>query len=43
MPIFTIGCISAFPTGEVREVKVANEAYAICNIAGELHALRGTR
>jgi nitrite reductase (NADH) small subunit len=41
MPIFTIGCISAFPTGEVREVKAANEVYAICNIAGELHALRG--
>jgi nitrite reductase (NADH) small subunit len=27
--------------GEVREVKVANEPYAICNVGGELHALRG--
>jgi nitrite reductase/ring-hydroxylating ferredoxin subunit len=41
MPFFTIGSISAFPMGEMREVTVANEPYAICNVAGELHAIRG--
>jgi nitrite reductase (NADH) small subunit len=41
MPFFTIGSILAFPKGEMREVTVANVPYAICNVAGELHAIRG--
>ena len=41
MSLFRIGEISAFPSGEVREVRVCGEPYAICNVDGELHAVHG--
>ena len=41
MSLFRIGEISSFPTGEVREVRVSGEPYAICNVGGELHAVHG--
>jgi nitrite reductase/ring-hydroxylating ferredoxin subunit len=41
MPLFRIGDISLFPSGEVREVKVSGEPFAVCNVAGSLHAVRG--
>ena len=41
MPLFQIGELSAFPTGEVREVRVGGEPYAICNVDGVLHAVYG--
>jgi nitrite reductase (NADH) small subunit len=33
--------MSAFPCGEVREVIVNGEPFAICNVADRIHALRG--
>ena len=41
MSIFQIGEMSSFPTGEVREVVVGGEPYAICNVEGILHAVHG--
>ena len=41
MSLFRIGELSTFPTGEVREVHVSGEPYAVCNVDGELHAVHG--
>jgi nitrite reductase (NADH) small subunit len=41
MSIVPIGELSSFPTGEVREVSIGNEPYAICNVDGQLHAVSG--
>lgn len=41
MSIIPIGDLSSFPAGEVREVHAAGEPFAICNVAGELHAVSG--
>ncbi|MEO8127342.1 MAG: Rieske (2Fe-2S) protein [Bryobacteraceae bacterium] len=41
MPLYPIGEITAFPIGEVREIHVGGEPYAICNVGGELHAVSG--
>jgi nitrite reductase (NADH) small subunit len=41
MAVIPVGSISLFPDGEVREVYVGGEPFAICNVAGGLHALRG--
>ena len=41
MSICNIGQISAFPDGDVREVYAGGEPFAICNVDGQLHAVRG--
>ena len=41
MPLVPVGKLSAFPNGTVTEVLVADQPYAICNLAGTLRALSG--
>ena len=41
MPLIPIGALSSFPSGEVREVRHAGQPFAVCNVAGELHVVRG--
>jgi nitrite reductase (NADH) small subunit len=41
MTSFSVGNVSSFPDGEVREVHVGGEPFAICNVNGQLHAVRG--
>jgi nitrite reductase/ring-hydroxylating ferredoxin subunit len=41
MAMTSVGSISLFPDCEVREVYAGGEPFAICNVAGELHAVRG--
>ncbi|MBZ5605712.1 MAG: Rieske (2Fe-2S) protein [Acidobacteriia bacterium] len=42
MPFVKIGDVAALPPGQVMEAEVAGNAYAICNVNGELFALDGT-
>jgi len=41
MALISIGDLTSFPSGEVREVLHSGEPFAICNVDGELHAVRG--
>src|SRR5438270_6909732 len=41
MPLVKIGPLSALPPGSVMQAAVGEETFAICNSAGELHALDG--
>ena len=41
MAFVKVGSISALPPGSVMEVVLGEDSYAICNQAGELHALAG--
>jgi nitrite reductase (NADH) small subunit len=41
MPFVKVGALSALPPGTVMEAEVAGNTYAVCNIAGELHAYEG--
>jgi nitrite reductase (NADH) small subunit len=42
MSFFPIGSAGLFPTDAVREVRVAGEPFAVCNVNGTLHAVSGT-
>ena len=42
MAFVKVGSVSALPVGAVMEVTIGEDAYAICNLNGELHALWGT-
>ena len=42
MAFVKVGSISELPPGSVMEVMLGDDAYAICNRNGELHALWGT-
>jgi nitrite reductase (NADH) small subunit len=41
MAFVKVGSLSTLPPGSVTEVTLGEKSYAICNIAGELHALDG--
>ena len=41
MPFVKVASASALPPGSLMEVVVDNYPYAICNSAGEIHALSG--
>jgi nitrite reductase/ring-hydroxylating ferredoxin subunit len=41
MALVRVGSFSALPPGEVMQVTVGEESYAVCNVGGELHALSG--
>lgn len=41
MAFVQVGPVSALPPGAVMEARIGDEAYAICNVDGELHALSG--
>jgi nitrite reductase/ring-hydroxylating ferredoxin subunit len=41
MPLVKVGSLSRLPPGSVMEARVNGDVYAICNVAGELHALDG--
>jgi nitrite reductase (NADH) small subunit len=41
MAFVKVGTIAQVPPGSVMEARVGQEAYAICNVDGELHALEG--
>jgi nitrite reductase (NADH) small subunit len=42
MAFVRVASLSALPPGSLMEVAVGDNAYAICNFSGELHALWGT-
>lgn len=42
MPFVKVGDASALASGQVMEAEVGGNAYAICNLDGELHAFDGT-
>ena len=41
MAFVKIGSLSQFPRDSVQEAIIGGNSYAICNLAGELHALGG--
>src|SRR5579862_6526210 len=41
MPFVRVGSLQNLPAGSVMEAEVAGNAYAICNVGGELHAYDG--
>jgi len=41
MAFTKVGSLAALPAGEVLEVEVGGETYAICNVEGDLHAVEG--
>jgi nitrite reductase/ring-hydroxylating ferredoxin subunit len=41
MPFVKVGAVSMLPPDSVMEALVGDNSYAICNVAGELHALEG--
>jgi nitrite reductase/ring-hydroxylating ferredoxin subunit len=41
MPFVKVGSLSALPAGAVMEAQVGDGTYAVCNAAGEVHALDG--
>jgi nitrite reductase (NADH) small subunit len=42
MAFVKVGTISALPPDSLQEVKAGENFYALCNVAGEVHALSGT-
>ena len=42
MSFVKVGSLKTLPPGSLMEVMVGEEAYAVCNLNGELHALWGT-
>jgi nitrite reductase (NADH) small subunit len=41
MPLVKVASVSTLPAGQVMEVNVSGEPYAICNVEGQLYALNG--
>jgi nitrite reductase (NADH) small subunit len=41
MPLVNAGPLSQLPPGSVMPVNAGDQTFAVCNIAGELHALDG--
>jgi nitrite reductase (NADH) small subunit len=41
MPLLKVGALSELPPGSVKEVELAGESYAVCNVDGSLHCLEG--
>ena len=41
MPFVKVGTVAQLPPGSVMQVDVGGNAYAVCNVGGELHALDG--
>ena len=41
MSFVKVGALATLPPGSVMQVEVGGNPYAICNVAGELHALDG--
>lgn len=41
MPFTKVATLSALPPGTVMEITAGGKEYALCNVAGELHALEG--
>ena len=41
MPFIQVGKVSALPPGNAMEVLVGDRPYAVCNVAGSIHALDG--
>jgi nitrite reductase (NADH) small subunit len=41
MPLVPVGKVSALPPGEVLEVRIGHQPYAICNLDGAIHAIDG--
>ncbi|HYV62865.1 MAG TPA: Rieske 2Fe-2S domain-containing protein [Bryobacteraceae bacterium] len=41
MPFVKVGSLSGLPPGSVMEAQVGDGTYAVCNAAGEVHALDG--
>ncbi len=41
MPLVHVGKVSALPPDSVMEVLVDDRPYAVCNLAGEIHAIDG--
>lgn len=42
MPLVKVKPLLAFPPGEVLELEVDSNAYAVCNVDGKLHCIEGT-
>ena len=42
MAYVKVGSLSAMPPGTVREAEIGGRYYAVCNVAGTIHALDGT-
>lgn len=41
MPYLKVGSLRALPPGEMMEVTLGEESYAVCNVNGVLHAVSG--
>ena len=41
MALVKLGPVSGFPPGSLTEVKIGMDAYAVCNVEGEIHVLDG--
>jgi nitrite reductase (NADH) small subunit len=41
MPFIKVGPLSQLPPGSVMPVDIGDRTFAVCNVAGELHALDG--
>ncbi len=41
MPFVKVGPLSQLPPGSVMPVDIGDQTFAVCNVAGQLHALDG--